>query len=280
MANTLINTKVLGEVIGAILPNKLKFTPVANVDTTLTKVAGDTMTVEKYAYIGEAVDVLEGAEIPISDLTMTSQDVTVKKVGKGFKLTDEEVIRRGDEVVNEGKNQLSMAIADKIDSDCYAALKGAKAKYDGTAGIISYETIVKASGVFGEEDDEVKVIYINPLQKTTLQLDPMFTRASAMGDAVVSTGVIGEIAGCQVIVSGKVKAYKKTINAKQVDLFDNPIVKVGALGIKMAKVVNIEDTRIAKTKSTEYYGDEHFVAYLRDESKVLCATVLKDAPSA
>ncbi|WP_035290257.1 N4-gp56 family major capsid protein [Clostridium sp. KNHs214] len=280
MANTLINNVVLGEVIGATLPNKLKFAPVSKVNNTLTHVAGDTIKVEKYGYIGEAVDVAEGKEIPISDLAMTSQDVTVKKAAKGIKLTDEEVIRRGQEVVNEGKKQLEMSLADKIDSDCYTALKGAKAKYDGTKDTIGYESIVKATAMFGEEDDEAKVLFINPLQKASLQLDSLFTRASDMGDKVVSTGVIGEIAGCQIIVSGKVKSYKKTINSASTDVFDNPIVKVGALGIEMAKSVNIEEDRHANTKSSEYYGDEHYVAYVRDETKVVLMTTLKDKPVA
>lgn len=276
MANNLINNVVLGDVIGASLPNKLKFAPIAKVNSTLTKVAGDTIKVEKYGYIGEAVEVSEGAVIPISDLSMTSQNVTVKKAGKGIKLTDEDVIRRGQEVVNEGKDQLEMALADKIDSDCYTALKSVKTKYDGTKDIINYEAIVKATALFGEEDDEPKVLFINPLQKATLQLDPLFTRASAMGDKVVSSGVLGEIAGCQVIVSGKVKAVKKTIDSKQVEVFENPIVKTGALGIEMAKSVNIEEDRHANTKSSEFYADEHYVVYVRDESKVVLMTTLKD----
>ena len=40
MANNLLNVKVMGEVIGATLPAKLKFAPLAKVNSTLTKVAG------------------------------------------------------------------------------------------------------------------------------------------------------------------------------------------------------------------------------------------------
>lgn len=270
MANTIINKEVLGQVIGAELSTKLKFAGVAEVDTTLQSVSGDSITVEKYEYIGEAVDVAEGTAIPISDLSMSSQKVTVKKAGKGIKLTDEEVQRRGGEVVNEGKKQLTMSIADKIDSDCYEAAKTATLKYDGTADLITYEAIVKAQALFGEADDEAKVMFISPLQKAQLQLDPLFTRASQMGDDVVSSGVIGEIAGVQIIVSNKVKEYTKATKKQ----FDNPIIKTGGLGIKLAKSVGIEEDRSAKTKSTEFYADEHFVAYLRDASKVVLATVL------
>ena len=115
-------------------------------------------------------------------------------------------------------------------------------------------------------------MYISPLQKAQIQLDPMFTRPGDMGDKLVSSGVIGELAGMQIIVSTKVKAHTKTAK----DFFDNPIVKAGGLGIELAKSVNIEPKRDAAIKSTEWYADEHFVAYLRDSSKVVLATFLKE----
>lgn len=278
MANTLINNKVLGDTIGAELPTKLKFAPVAEVGTKLTSVAGDTLVVEKYSYIGEAVDVAEGAAIPISDLSMGSTEVTVKKAGKGIKLTDEEVIRRGQEVINEGKKQLSISITDKIDSDSYAALKTAQLKYEGHKAdeIIGYEGMVNAIALFGDEDIEDMAVYISPLQRAQLQLDPNFIRASDLGDQVLTTGVIGSIAGVQVIVSNKVK--KATKDTKSV--FHNPIVKKGGLGIELAKAVNIEEDRSPSTKSSEYYADEHYVAYLRDSSKVVLATFLEEEESA
>lgn len=272
MANTIINTKVLGEIIGANLPSMTKFAGVATVDDTLKSVAGDTISVEKYTYIGEAVDVAEGTAIPLSDLSMSSQNVVVKKAGKGVKLTDEEVQRRGQEVVEEAKNQLTMSIIDKIDTDVYEACKGATLKYDGKADILSYSAIVNANVLFGEEDDdEVKVMFISPLQKAQIMLDANFIRAGELGDRVVSSGVIGELAGCQIVVSNKIKTFKESTK----DVFANPIVKIGGVAIKLAKSVGIEEDRSAKTKSSEFYADEHFVAYLRDASKVVLATVLK-----
>ncbi|MBY6816463.1 N4-gp56 family major capsid protein [Clostridium botulinum] len=276
MAHTLINDKVLGDVIGAELPNALKFAPVAVVGTTLQNVAGDTIKVEKYAYIGEAQDVKEGQPIPLADLVMSEKDVTVKKKGQGVPLTDEQVIRRGEEVVNEAKNQIKMSIADGMDSDCYTSLKISALKYDNKKNILNYEAIVRATALFGEKSEMTKVLYINPLQKAELQLDPMFTRATAMGDKVVSTGVIGEIAGCQVIVSGKVKEY----TASSTKYYDNPIVIVGGLGIEMAKSTVIGVDRSNKTSTSEYYGTEHFVTYIKDDTKVINVTSLSTKPVA
>lgn len=95
--------------------------------------------------------------------------------------------------------------------------------------------------------------------------DPNFLRATEMGDKVVMTGVIGEIAGCQVVVSRKIK--------KASTKFNNLIVKPGALGIEMAKAVNVEETRVASNKKSEFYADQFYVAYLRDESKCVKLTV-------
>jgi len=264
MANTLINTKVMGEVLGAELPAKLKFAPLATVSTALLNVAGDTVSRSKYAYIGEAAIIAEGAKIDVADLSMTSQDVKVVKAGKGFGVTDEDVKRRGQEVINEGKSQLLKSISDKIDTDCLTALATTKLVKT-VATEISYDAIVDAVGAFEEEDDEARVLFIAPEQKIKLMKDPNFLRATEMGDKVVMTGVIGEIAGCQVVVSRKIK--------KASTKFNNLIVKAGALGIEMAKAVNVEEMRIASNKKSEFYADQFYVAYLRDESKCVKLTV-------
>lgn len=259
MANNLINVKVMGEVLGAELPAKLKFAPLAVVSTKLEGVAGDTIVRSKYAYIGEATQIAAGEPIPVSDLSMTSQEVKVYKSGKGFAVTDEDVKVRGQEVIDEGKSQLLKSISDKIDSDSLASLLTTTLVSPAVNDEISYNTIVNAVGVFAEEDDEARVLFIAPEQKVKLMKDPNFLRAGEMGDKIIMTGVIGEIAGCQVVVSRKVKAIAGKIN--------NLIVKAGALGIELAKATNVEEDRIPKCKKSEFYADQFYATYLRDESK-------------
>lgn len=261
MGNSLLNVKVMGEVIGASLPAKLKFAPLAKVNDTLSKVAGDTIVVGKYGYIGEAVIVKPGAEIPISDLSMTSQEVTVSKAGKGIKILDEDVIIRGQEVVSEGKSQLEKSILDKVDSDCLTAYQSTKISVDKSDAVINYNAIVDAKGAFNDEEEELALLFIAPKQKTTILKDPDFIKPTEMGEKRMIKGVIGEWGGCQISVSKKIKVK----NGK----YENVIVKAGALGIELAKATDIEEDRHAKTKSSEYYASHHFVAYLRDESKCI-----------
>ncbi len=58
--SNLVKPEVMAPMVSAKLPKKIKFSTIAAVDTTLTGIAGDTITVPKYEYIGDAEDVAEG----------------------------------------------------------------------------------------------------------------------------------------------------------------------------------------------------------------------------
>ena len=45
----LVDPEVMADMISAKLPKKIKFSPIARIDTTLTARPGDTITVPKYA---------------------------------------------------------------------------------------------------------------------------------------------------------------------------------------------------------------------------------------
>ncbi|MGF7184959.1 N4-gp56 family major capsid protein [Desulfitispora alkaliphila] len=261
MLSDLINPEVMADMVSAELPNKIRFTQIARVDNTLQGQAGNTITVPKYLYIGDAEDVAEGVAMGTTTLTTTSQQATVKKAGKAIELTDEAVLSGYGDPVGEAVTQLTMAMANKVDNDCLAALDEATLTHDASADSISADIIADAIDKFEEEDDEPKVLFIHSKQKTTLRKDPQFTRASDMGDAVVMSGVIGEIYGCQVVVSNKLP--------EDTDVYSNYIVKSGALDIYLKRNVSIEDDRDILAKTTVISADEHYVAVLADESKVV-----------
>ena len=56
----LINPQVMADMIASELPKKIKMSPFAVVDNTLQGVAGNTITIPKFAYVGEAEVVGEG----------------------------------------------------------------------------------------------------------------------------------------------------------------------------------------------------------------------------
>ena len=65
----LVNPEVMAPMIKATLPKKIKYSPLAKIDTTLSGQPGDSITVPKYAYIGDAEDVAEGVEMGTTVLT-------------------------------------------------------------------------------------------------------------------------------------------------------------------------------------------------------------------
>lgn len=200
----LINPQVMADMISAKLPNKIVVTPFAKVDTTLQGVPGDTITVPKYDYIGDAVDVAEGTAVETSKLSTTTTTAKIKKAMKAVAITDEAVLSGYGNPIGETNSQLAKAIASKIDNDSMDALLTAKLMKDNGAKI-SYNAIVDTIDVFNEEVNTEKVMFINPSQVTTLRKDANFISADKYPGNVIMTGEIGMIANTRIVPSKKVK---------------------------------------------------------------------------
>ena len=265
----LVNPQVMADMISYELEKKIKISPLATIDTTLQGQAGDTITVPKYAYIGEAEDVAEGVAMGTTILTSSTTQAKVKKAGKAVELTDESVLSGYGDPLGEANNQLKLSIASKVDNDCMKALQGATLRYDGIAGVISYNGIVSAIDLFEEEDQEAKVMFIHPKQVTQLRKDADFKDINKYPLQTVMTGVIGEIGGCQVVPSKRVNENSATTG------YECPIVKQGALTIYLKRGVDVETDRDILKKTTVISVDEHYTAVLSNESKVVLATFKK-----
>ena len=286
----LIDPEVMGDMVSARIPKKLRVAPFAKVDDTLAGVPGDTITVPAYAYIGDAADVAEGEEVTIEKMTTSTRKATVKKAMKGISLTDEAVLSGYGNPVGEANTQLAMAIAAKIDNDCMDALQTATLSYDGRAGAISYNGIVEALDLFEEEQGCDKVLFIHPKQLTALRKDADFLSADKYQAGLMLTGEVGMIAGCRIVPSKKVPLVEVggtegdeegEPGTPGVECYSCPIVKlegdpetedeVPALTIYRKREVNVETERKPKIRTTEITADEFYVAVLSNEAKVVLA---------
>ena len=200
----LIDPEVMGDVVSARIPKKLRVAPFAKVDDTLAGVPGDTITVPAYAYIGDAADVGEGEAVTIEKMTASVRKATVKKAMKGIGLTDEAVLSGYGNPVGEANTQLALSIAAKIDNDCMEVLQSASLSYDGSGSAITYSAVVDALDLFEEEQSTDKVIFVHPKQVTQLRKSSDFLSADQYQAGVMLTGEVGMIAGCRVVPSKKV----------------------------------------------------------------------------
>lgn len=210
----LVDPAVMADMVAAKLPKKIRFTPIARIDTTLVGRPGSTIIVPKWAYIGPAEDVAEGVAMGTSVLTTSTTEARVKKAGKAVELTDESVLSGYGNPIETAINQLAMSIADKVDNDGYNALCDAPLTYDGTASAISYKGVVMANSKFEDESDATltKIIFIHPNQEATLLNDDDFKSNDKYPMNVIMNGTIGSVAGAQVVKSKKVKLIKYEID--------------------------------------------------------------------
>lgn len=265
----MINPVVLSGMISAELPHMIKFAPLAKKDNTLVGQAGNTITIPRFEWVGEAIDVAEGVALGTTVLTTSTSQATVKKAGKAIELSDEAILSGYGDPVGEVGKQLSMSIASKIDADCIAALEGATLIHDGVTGVIGYMGVVDAVDKFGEEDYEKKVMFVHPKQVTQLRKDADFKDINKYPLQTIMTGVIGEICGCQVIPSKRVKLNTAGTG------YENYIVKAGAITIFNKRNVSVETDRNMLASTNTFKADQHYCVALTDESKVVKATFKK-----
>lgn len=200
-----INPEVMADMIEAKISALAKFTPYAKVDTSLVGVPGDKVTVPSWNYIGDAVDVAEGEEVDLTSLTASTTQFTVKKAMKSVAITEEARLSGYGDPIGAAESQLSKSMFSKCDSDLVEAAYESRNIYDGSAGIIGYKPIVSAVGIFNDEEETEKVMFVHPEQETQMLKDDNFISADKFESGVAVKGSIGKTAGCWIKKSRKVK---------------------------------------------------------------------------
>ena len=139
---------------------------------------------------------------------------------------------------------------------------------------ISYNGIVDAIDYFNEEENVEKVMFINPHQVSELRKDANFISKEKYGNDVMVTGEIGMVANARIVPSRRV--------VNEGGVYSCPIVQLraesqtgddetSAVTIYLKRNVNVETDRDLTNYTTLIGADEHYVAALTDESKVVLA---------
>lgn len=210
--------EVVSDMIKAKVSAKAAMTGYIKVDNTLQGAPGSTVTVPKWGYIGAAEDYAEGEPIDMTKMAFTTSQYSIKKIGKGVMLTDEAQLSGYGNPMGTATSQIAMSISEKLDNDRLDVLYESKNVCDQTASVIKYTAIVDGVDMFNEEEDSRKVILIHSKQKTQIRKDADFLSADKFESGVMVSGSIGRIAGCDVIVSNKVKCED--------GVYYNPIIKL------------------------------------------------------
>jgi N4-gp56 family major capsid protein len=204
--------------INAKVSKKAVMMGYVKVDNTLAGTPGSTVTIPKWGYIGEAKDYAEGEPIDVTKMAFTTAEYGIKKIGQGVRLTDEAQLSGYGNPMGTATNQIAMSISEKLDNDRVAVCYESPNVVDASTSVIKYTSVVDGVDMFNEEEESKKVILIHSKQKTQLRKDADFLAADKIGPELLTNGAIGRIAGCDVVVSNKVKLED--------GVYYNPIIKL------------------------------------------------------
>lgn len=265
-----IKPEVMADMVSEKLPAMIKFTPLAYVERELVGVPGDTLTVPKWTYSGDATEIEEGEAIPVDQIGTKKQTMTIKQTGKAVEITDKAALTAQGDIYTEAANQIALAIANKVDNDIITAAKTATQNI--TEAPISVANIDKALALFNDEDDAKYVALVNPKDAIKLRADAgqNWLRGSEIGADIIVSGTFGEVAGVQIVRTKKVeegKGFLVKVSAVNTDTDDN--AKYGAFVINLKRDVMVEKDRDILKKTTVFSGDEYYGVYLYDDTKVV-----------
>ena len=268
----MIDPEVMGAMIQAELPQAFKFTGIAQLDTTLQGRPGDEITVPSYKYIGDAVDVAEGAAIDYDLLETTTRKIGIKKAAKGVELTDESVLSGYGDPVGEAQRQVRMALASKIDNDVLAA--ALEAPLTLADADIDMDLIDKIEATFvdapdaieGQTTDQMGTLFLSYKDAAKLRKAAAdnWTRASQLGDNILVSGAFGELLGWEIVRSKKVEDGQFVA------------VKPGALKIYLKRELLAESARDIDHKQTKFNADQHYGVAIDNDALIVRSA---DAPS-
>ena len=259
MLSNLIDPEVIASYIETKLIDNIVFAPLAEVDTTLVGAPGSVLNFPAYAYIGVAADLTEGSAISTVSLNASMVSVQIKEAGKGVEITDTAILSAYGNPVNEIGSQLLKAMADKIDTDWVATLSAIGSTM--TKAVSTVMDISDALELYGEDIDGQKALVIPPALYTVIRNTKDWAPASEFAANALVRGAVGQIFGCDIIVSNRLRTSGNGF-----------IVKPGATRMVLKRNVLVEADRDILRRVNVYTANMHYVTYLYNAAKAIKLT--------
>ena len=262
----LVIPEVIADLVETKLGDNITLLPLAEQDNTLEGQPGDALKFPAFEYIGAASVVNENGQVVVGNLVAGTKTATVHKYAKAISITDEARLSGFGNPMDEAAKQLARAIDQGVDDELFSVLNGVNINRKFVNSTLSADNIADALVLFGEDLTGPKILLTDAAGFAQLRKDADYIKASDMGQRMINGDVVGEIWGCQILITNKVK-NNTTVKEKQ-----HFIVKPGAL-----RLVNKRGTLIEVQREPDYMRDnifasKHCVAYLYDHSKVVALT--------
>lgn len=255
----LVDPEVLAPMVETNFGDALAFLDVMDVDRTLVGQPGTTVTIPQYGYIGKATVVAEGDAYPIKKLSTSTVNYTIHKYGMGVTLSDEALLSAYGNPMPETVKQLGQAIAESYNDEMSTALSKIEANMTHKYGKLGYDSVAQALTLFGERENKqgVKFLYVNSKQLSELRLNANFLPYTSEGVNVQRTGALGNIWGCEVVLSDRVPEGESYIVCR------------GYATLLLKREIQVESKRVQENGTYLVTANKHGMVSIRDKRKAI-----------
>lgn len=256
----LFDPEVVGDFVDKKLIDAIRFAPLAKIDNTLVGRAGDKIKLPSFEYIGDAEAVEEGADIPVSKLTQTTEEVEISKIGRAVEITDEALLSGygTEQIAEEAADQIVMAINSAIETSLITAMSDTATLTATATGDDGAEIVANALQEFGEDIDGAKVIVIPPSFYTELLNSKYWVPVTSASESIIIRGTMGMVHGCQIVLANRLTDSNTAY-----------IVKPNALAIFYKRNTLVEFDRDKLAQTNYIIGSNLFAPYVYDKTKLI-----------
>lgn len=276
MANTINKNVIVPEVYAQLVREKIAGKcKVAQFMVTLGDLhgkVGETLTMPKWGYIGDAVDWDINTPMDKTQMKQTSTTATIKAVqAPAVEVSDYDNEVELGNAIEEASNQQALGVARKYDTDAIACALESPLKYQlATKNEITQTELIAMLGLYGDDRDsaDFDAIVVHSSFAPSFYTMDMFVKRdltmTADGNGIAVNGCIGTFLNIPVVLSDR--CYDAT-NQEGFVL----MMKKGAISIIPKEEPFAETARDASIRKTTIYLSQFYAMALTDDEAIVYA---------
>lgn len=276
MANTINQNVIVPEVYAQLVREKIAGKcKVAQFMVTLGDLhgkVGETLTMPKWGYIGDAVDWDINTAMDKTQMKQTSTTATIKAVqAPAVEVSDYDNEVELGNAIEEASNQQALGVARKYDTDAIACALESPLKYQlATKNEITQTELIAMLGLYGDDRDsaDFDAIVVHSSFAPSFYTMDMFVKRdltmTADGNGIAVNGCIGTFLNIPVVLSDR--CYDAT-NQEGFVL----MMKKGAISIIPKEEPFAETARDASIRKTTIYLSQFYAMALTDDEAIVYA---------
>lgn len=276
MANTINQNIIVPEVYSQLVREKIAGKcKVAQFMVTLGDLhgkVGETLTMPKWGYIGDAVDWDINTAMDKTQMKQTSTTATIKAVqAPAVEVSDYDNEVELGNAIEEASNQQALGVARKYDTDAIACALESPLKYKlATKNEITQTELIAMLGLYGDDRDsaDFDAIVVHSSFAPSFYTMDMFVKRdltmTADGNGIAVNGCIGTFLNIPVVLSDR--CYDAT-NQEGFVL----MMKKGAISIIPKEEPFAETARDASIRKTTIYLSQFYAMALTDDEAIVYA---------